>query len=73
LTLESLRLKCARTGSNRELAGMGQNASLLMDNMNSSPRSPRMKNTSQSNASNSSRKDSALMAIGASSNMTKVK
>ena len=52
---------------------MDQSVNSHMDNMNSWGRSLKMKNTSLNNASSSSLKVSALMAIGASSSMIKVK
>ena len=52
---------------------MGQSVNSPMDNMNSCPKSHKMKNTSLNNASNSLPRASAPMATGASSNMNKGK
>jgi len=52
---------------------MGQNASLLTDNMNLFQKNLKMKNTSPSNASSSLPKVSAPMETGACSSMSKAK
>jgi hypothetical protein len=71
-TRQNTKQRCARTGLKQEYAGIQINVNSLMADMSWLAKSPKMKGTSQRTVSNSSRRVSAPMVVGAYSSMKNV-